>query len=73
MSDLASRCASMLEVNGDEASKVEKYDEALAAYSTALSLSPSMSRALLIKWVKLILVRGSGNEALDAAAKVCVS
>ena len=70
MSDLTSRCASTLEVNGDEASKFEKYDEALAAYSTALSLSPSMSRTPLIKWARLILVRGSANEASDAAAKV---
>ena len=73
MSDLTSRCVSTLEVNGDEASKVEKYDEALTAYSTALSLSPSMSHTVLIKWVRLILVRGSANEALDAAAKVRVS
>ena len=70
MSDFTSRCASTLEASGDEASKVEKYDEALAAYPTALSLSPSMSRTLLIKWVRLILVRGSANEVLDAAAKV---
>ena len=63
----------MLEGNGDEASKAEKYDKALAAYSTALSLRPSMSRALLIKWVRLVLVRGSANEALDAASKVRVS
>ena len=73
MSDLTSRCASTLEVNGDEASKAEKYDEALAAYSTALSLCPSMSRTLPIKWVRLILVRGSAHEALDAVAKVRVS
>ena len=73
MSDLTSRCASTLEVNGDEASKVEQYDEALAAYSTALSLSPSISRALLIKWATLVLIRGSANEALDAAAKVRIS
>ena len=63
----------MLEANGDEASKVEKYDEALAAYSTALSLHPSMSHTLRIKWGRLILVRGSANEALDVAAKVHVS
>ena len=70
MSDFTNRCASTLEVNGDEALKVEKYDEALAAYSTALSLSPSTLRTLLTKWAKLILVIGSANEALDAAAKV---
>ena len=60
----------MLEAKGDEMSKVEEYDEALAAYSTALSLHPSISHTLLIKWVRLILVRGSANEALDDAAKV---
>ena len=59
----------MLEANGDETSKVEKYDEALAAYWTALSLSPSTPRTLLIKWVRLILVRGSVNDALGATAK----
>ena len=73
MSDFTNRCASMLEAHGDETSKVEKYDEALAAYSTALSLSPSISRTLLIKWARLVLVRGSANKALDAAAKVRVS
>ena len=73
MSDFTNRCASTLEVNGDEASKVEKYDEALAAYSTALSLCPSMSRTLLIKWARLILVCGSVNEALDSATKVRVA
>ena len=73
MSDFTNRCASTLEVYGDEALKVEKYDEALAVYSTALSLPPSMSRTLLMKWVRLILAHGSANEALDAAAKVRVS
>ena len=73
MSDFTNRCASTLEANGDEASKVEKYDETLAAYSTALSLSPLMSRTLPIKWAKLILARGSVNEALDVAAKVRIS
>ena len=70
MSDLTSRCASTLEVNGDKASKVEEYADALVAYSTALSLGPSMSRTLPIKWARLILVRGPANEALDVAAKV---
>ena len=60
----------MLEAKGDEASKVEEYDEALAAYSAALSLRPSMSHILLIKWVRLILVCDLANEAFDTAAKV---
>ena len=73
MSDFTNRCTSTLEANGDEASKVEKYDEAFAAYSTAVSLSPSTPRTLLSKWARLILVRGSVNEALDAATKVRVA
>ena len=73
MSDFTIRCASTLEANGDEASKVEKYDEALVAYSTALSLGPSSLNIILIKWVRTTLVRCSANEALDAAAKVRVS
>ena len=73
MSDLTNRCASTLEANGDEVSKVEKYDEALVAYWTALSLGPSSLNIILIKWVRTTLVRCSANEALDAAAKVRVS
>ena len=73
MSDFTIRCASMLEANGDEASKVEKYDKALVAYSTALSLGPSSLNVILIKWVRTMLARCSANEALDAAAKVHVS
>ena len=73
MSDFTIRCASTLEANGDEASKVEKYDEALVAYSTALSLDPSSLNIILIKWVRTTLVRCSVNKALDLAAKVRVS
>ena len=72
-SDLTNRCASTLEANGDEASKVEKFDEALVAYSTALSLGPSSLNIILIKWVRTMLIRCSANEGLDAAPKVRVS
>jgi hypothetical protein len=60
-----------LEKVGDEASNAEKQDEAVSAYSTALSLNPSNSTTVLIKWMRILLVRGSTNEALSAAAKVC--
>ena len=73
MSDFTNQCASTLEVNGDEASKVKKCDEALASYSTALSLGPSSLNIILNKWMRTMLVRYSMDEALDAAAKVCVS
>ena len=73
MSDFTNRCALTLEANGDEVSKVKRYDEVLAAYSTALSLGPSSLNVILIKWVRTTLVRCSANEALDAATKVCIS
>lgn len=71
LSDFTNRCASTLEANGDEASKAKKYDEALEAYSTALSLGPSSPHTILIGWTKVMLVRGSVNEALDSTTQVC--
>ena len=45
-----------------------KHDEAVAAYSTALSLTTSVT--VLTKWARIILIRCSASEALGAAAKV---
>ena len=73
LSDFTNRCTSTLEENGDNATKVKKYDEALATYSIALSLSPSPPNSTLIKWVKVMLVCSSVDEALDSATKVCFS
>ena len=53
----------MLEENGDNATKVKKYDEALATYSIALSLSLSPPNSTLIKWVRVTLVCSSVDEA----------
>ena len=69
--DSTNRCTSTLELIGDEASSVEKYDEALIDYVTALSLSSSAPNGVLIKWAKLILTYGTANEALGTATKVC--
>ena len=60
-----------LERIGDKASNIKKDDEAVAAYSTALSLGPSSPNTLLIKWANRMLIRGSAHEALSAASKVC--
>ena len=60
-----------LERIGDEASSVEKLDDAVAAYSTALFLGPSTPNSLLTKWASTMLLRDSTNEALDVATKVC--
>ena len=56
---------------GDEALDDGKRDEAVAVYSTALSLGPTFPNAIMIKWVNLILERGSADEASSTATKVC--
>ena len=68
--DFTNRCTSTLELIGDEASNVEKYDEALIDYATALSLSSSAPNAILMKWAKLVLTHGTLNDALSTATKV---
>ena len=70
-SEVTHRCVTTLERIGDEASNIEKHDEAVAAYSTALLLGPSDPNNVLIKWARRMLVRGSAHEALSAAVKVC--
>ena len=65
------RCVIALESIGDEASKVDNHDQALRAYSVALSLGPPSPNHLLSKWARLMLLHGSPNKTLDAASKVC--
>ena len=65
------RCVVALESIGDEASKVDNRDEALRAYSVALSLGPPSPNHLLSKWARPMLLHGSPNKTLDAARKVC--
>ena len=60
----------MLERAGDEASIAEKRDEAVTAYSAALSLNPSKRNSVLVKWARMKLLDNSAHEALNAAAKV---
>jgi hypothetical protein len=69
-SERTHQCATKLERVGGEASNAEKHDEVVSTYSTALSLSPSTPHTVLVKWASVMLVRGSTNEALNAAAKV---
>ncbi|KAG9309331.1 hypothetical protein JVU11DRAFT_10823 [Chiua virens] len=63
------QCIMALERIGDEASITGSYDEILSAYSTALSLGPSTSSDLLIKWAKTMFRCSSVNQVLRAAAK----
>ncbi|KAI9571582.1 hypothetical protein HD554DRAFT_2036527 [Boletus coccyginus] len=62
-------CITALERIGDDASNAAKRDEAVAAYSTALSLGPSTPNAILTKWGDIILIHGSADEASSAATK----
>ncbi|KAI9571633.1 hypothetical protein HD554DRAFT_2302552 [Boletus coccyginus] len=68
LSEFTHRCIMTLERVGDEASIAGKRDEAVASYSTALSLGPSTPNALLMKWAGVILIRDSVDEVLRAAA-----
>lgn len=64
------RCVSALEIAGDEASNTKNYDDAIVAYSTALSLGHSTPTCILMKWAGMVLIRGSVDEALATATKV---
>ncbi|KAI9570046.1 hypothetical protein HD554DRAFT_2327718, partial [Boletus coccyginus] len=48
LSGFTHRCIMALERVGDEASNAGKQDEAVAAYSTALSLDPTIPNPLMI-------------------------
>lgn len=67
-SEFTRRCVTVLETHGDEASKAEKRDDAVVAYATALTLSPSNS--VLMQWASILLIRSSTREVLDAAVEV---
>ena len=70
-SEFTNQCITTLERIGDQASGIDKHDEAVMAYPTALSLGPSTTNIILIKWTSKMLTRHSANEVLGAAAKVC--
>ncbi|KAI9571053.1 hypothetical protein HD554DRAFT_2169413 [Boletus coccyginus] len=58
-----------LERVGDNALNADKCNEAIAAYSTTLSLGPTIPNTIVFKWANMILIRGSTIEALSAAIK----
>ncbi|KAI9457905.1 hypothetical protein HD554DRAFT_2042200 [Boletus coccyginus] len=69
LTDFTHRCFAALERMGDEASNTGKQDEAVAAYSTALSLGPTTPNVVLTKWASIMVIRGSAVEASSAATK----
>ncbi|KAF8430510.1 hypothetical protein L210DRAFT_3764535 [Boletus edulis BED1] len=64
------RSSMKLERLGDTAVGVQRYDEAISHYSTALSVILSSPQAILIKRSKARLAIGSWKEALDDANEV---
>ncbi|KAF8547586.1 WD40 repeat-like protein [Imleria badia] len=69
LAEFTDRCVVTLERAGDEASNTDKREEAVAAYTTALSLGPSNPNSILIKWARMMLIRGSAHGALSATTK----
>ncbi|KAI9454841.1 hypothetical protein HD554DRAFT_2042943 [Boletus coccyginus] len=69
LADFTHRCVTALERMGDEASNAGNPDEAVTAYSTALSLGLTTPNAVLMKWASIMLTCGSAVEASSAATK----
>ncbi|KAI9571750.1 hypothetical protein HD554DRAFT_1817238 [Boletus coccyginus] len=69
LAEFTHRCIVALERVGDETSNTGKLDEAIAAYSIVLSLDPSVPNAVLMKWAKMMLSRGSVDEVSGAATE----
>ena len=56
---------------GDTAADVQRHDEAISHYTTALSVNLGSQQDILLKRGKTYLARGSLNHALDDANQVC--
>ncbi|KAI9459628.1 hypothetical protein HD554DRAFT_2295666 [Boletus coccyginus] len=69
LTEFMPQCITALERVGNEASNAGNQDEAVAAYSTVLSLGPAIPNAVLTKWATIMLSHGSADEALSAATK----
>ncbi|KAI9571782.1 hypothetical protein HD554DRAFT_2036674 [Boletus coccyginus] len=69
LAEFTPQCITALERVGDEALSAGKCDEAVASYSTALTLGPATPNAITTKWVNMVLKNGSAHDALSAATK----
>ena len=70
LSGFTNKCVAALERIGDEASRAERGDDALAAYATALSLNPLNPNTCLDGWVSTMLLHRSTNEILEGIREV---
>ena len=69
--DFRQRLFTKLEHLGDTAMNAQRLDEAISAYSSALSLEPAAPSGLLIERSKAYVAMSSWEKALNDANKVC--
>ena len=69
--DVRQRLFTKLEHLGDTAMNAQRLDEAISAYSSALSLEPAASSSLLIKRSKVYVAKILWEKALNDANEVC--
>ena len=69
--DFRQRLFTKLEHLGDTAMNAQRLDEAISAYSSALSLEPAAPSGLLIERSKAYVATSSWEKALNDANKVC--
>ena len=69
--DFRERLFTKLEHLGDTAMNAQRLDEAISAYSSALSLEPAASSGVLVKRSKAYVAIGFWEKALNDANKVC--
>ena len=69
--DFRQRLFTKLEHLGDSNMNAQQLDEAISAYSSALSLEPAALSSLLTKRSKAYVAMSSWEKALNDANKVC--
>ena len=70
-SEFKSRCCEKLEDLGDTEMNTRDNAKAISHYSAALALDPVVPQGLFIKRSKAYITRGSWEDALNDANKVC--
>jgi hypothetical protein len=71
LSGFKQRLSQKLEDLGDAALRAQRDDDAISEYSLALSLDPTSPQDLLIKRSKAYVAKGSCENGLQDANKVC--
>ncbi|KAF8547208.1 hypothetical protein OG21DRAFT_1501672 [Imleria badia] len=70
--DFKQRCAESSERLGDAAADAQRYDDAIALYSAALSLDLAVPQVILIKRSKVYIAKERWEDALDDTNQVTI-